>query len=139
MNFLKKHYSAVYSFYKKTLFKKLKKNFNKATCELSTWILYLQYIRDYYILKSTEVDVSTDPLIASISTALMEYTQANTCIFKYFKWIKENGITKLVPVDEILTEDEAQKLYQQEQNSHWDKFWKIVNQYILLWNNGITI
>ena len=139
MNFLKKHYKAVYTTYKKIFAKQAKIQFNEANLDLSTWVLYLQYLRDYYILKTPTIDIAKDPKIASLTVTLFEYESLKKCIFKYLKYIKVDGILKLVPINDALTLEEAEKLYQQEQEVHWNKFWDTVNQYILTWNNDITI
>ena len=78
----------------------------------------MQYLRDYYILKTPTIDIAKDPKIASLTVTLFEYESLKKCIFKYLKYIKVDGILKLVPINDALTLEEAEKLYQQEQEVH---------------------
>ena len=84
-------------------------------------VIYLKFMRDYYILTEPLVLESGEEnlKIASIATAISEYERYKKCINKYYF---ENGSRKIEG-----TSEEVQNKYNIEKKFHWNNFWNLVN------------
>ena len=119
----------------KAYLKKLKflnnKNSKEPNNNLSYFILYLQYLRDFYLLSDK---VSTpereSKKVTFLIRAILEFQLANTCIYKYFNFIGNVAYPKA-----DFAKETAQEAYLKEYKMHWELFWRIVSLNIGDWFN----
>lgn len=130
MTMLDKIYNPIFSEYNKKLLAEHKANFSTGGNGLSYFVTYLRMLRDYHILAGmpTEEATAADVKAATLTTALAEFDNYQTCITKYYRL---NGET----VERIGngTEEEVAKKYNSELKFHWTNFWQLVMANIEDW------
>lgn len=122
MNKIEKAQKRLRHVYDKRLRKIHVKNFNGLTNNMEYFITYLQFMRDYYILtEDVQVDGKENIKIATLATAIAEYTEYKNCLLKYYQVI-DGVVTQLIEgsKDEVLTK------YNKERAFHWKYFWQLV-------------
>ena len=104
--------------YNKKLKRLHKENYKVPTNNLSYFITYLEFIRDYYYLSG---NFSTEELqslkIQFLDRAILEYHLSNTCIYKYYQPSNNFLIPKVGYSSET-----AQQEYTKEHRFHWELF-----------------
>ena len=110
----KKEFKNLYNKYSKKLLACHKNNLE--VINLDYFIVYLKFIRDYYILTEPLVTESgaENLKIASLATAIAEYEEYQNCIHKYYN---QHGM----PILEG-TKEEIQYKYNIEKAFHWNSF-----------------
>lgn len=131
---------ALFKVYIKKLAALYKQNFDTASIDIKLFVTYLQYLRDYHIIKSLEVkpDADDDKLAKKIiffTGAVAEYEQYENCIHNYY----DVTATSVLPKNNGGRE-ETLAAYNKEKNTHLNTFWEIIKLNIEDWReNGITI
>lgn len=126
-----KEYKELYNSYNKKLLAEHKLNFSALDNNMSYFITYLKYLRDYYLLTDSNVqsedaiNVKTATLVAAVD----EYEQYINCINKYYK-LNGNNVERIS--DE--PEEEVAKKYNLEKKFHWTNFWQLVMTNIEGWS-----
>ncbi len=121
----KKKYKKLFKAYNKRLKNAHKTSLLSLESNLDYFITYLRLMRDYFIL--TESPVNADGIenykISTIATAISEYEQyiasANNV-----EWLKKDGGAEI---------EASLNKYKIEKQFHWNCFWEIVKQNMLLW------
>lgn len=133
MKEFRKKYKKLYKVYINKL-KKLQKT-DKISIEnyLEQFIIYLKFLRDYFIL--TELSLNEDGTVKNhkintINAAISEYDQyLASC--NNIEWLQKHGDDK--------AEDSLNK-YTIEKQIHWNYFWEIVKQNSIFWEvNNATV
>ena len=126
-----KEYKELYNSYNKKLLAEHKLNFSTLDNNMSYFITYLKYLRDYYLLNDNiaqledTINVKTATLVAAVD----EYEKYVNCINNYYKL---NGNIAEKISDE--SEEEVAKKYNLEKNFHWTNFWQLVMTNIEGWS-----
>ena len=126
-----KEYKELYDSYNKKLLTEHKLNFSTLDNNMSYFITYLKYLRDYYLLNDNiaqledTINVKTATLVAAVD----EYEKYINCINNYYKL---NGNIAEKISDE--SEEEVAKKYNLEKNFHWTNFWRLVMTNIEGWS-----
>lgn len=126
-----KEYKKLYNSYNKKLLAEHKLNFSTLDNNMSYFITYLKYLRDYYLLNDNiaqledTINVKTATLVAAVD----EYEKYISCINNYYKL---NGNIAEKISDE--SEEEVAKKYNLEKNFHWTNFWQLVMTNIEGWS-----
>ena len=126
-----KEYKKLYNSYNKKLLAEHKLNFSTLDNNMSYFITYLKYLRDYYLLNDNtaqledNINVKTATLVAAVD----EYEKYINCINNYYKL---NGNIAEKISDE--SEEEVAKKYNLEKNFHWTNFWQLVMTNIEGWS-----
>lgn len=126
-----KEYKKLYNSYNKKLLAEHKLNFSTLDNNMSYFITYLKYLRDYYLLNDNiaqledTINVKTATLVAAVD----EYEKYINCINNYYKL---NGNIAEKISDE--SEEEVAKKYNLEKNFHWTNFWQLVMTNIEGWS-----
>ena len=126
-----KEYKELYDSYNKKLLTEHKLNFSALDNNMSYFITYLKYLRDYYLLNDNiaqledTINVKTATLVAAVD----EYEKYINCINNYYKL---NGNIAEKISDE--SEEEVAKKYNLEKNFHWTNFWQLVMTNIEGWS-----
>ena len=126
-----KEYKELYDSYNKKLLAEHKLNFSTLDNNMSYFITYLKYLRDYYLLNDNiaqledTINVKTATLVAAVD----EYEKYINCINNYYKL---NGNIAEKISDE--SEEEVAKKYNLEKNFHWTNFWQLVMTNIEGWS-----
>ena len=126
-----KEYKELYNSYNKKLLAEHKLNFSTLDNNMSYFITYLKYLRDYYLLNDNiaqledAINVKTATLVAAVD----EYEKYINCINNYYKL---NGNIAEKISDE--SEEEVAKKYNLEKNFHWTNFWQLVMTNIEGWS-----
>ena len=126
-----KEYKELYNSYNKKLLAEHKLNFSTLDNNMSYFITYLKYLRDYYLLNDNiaqledTINVKTATLVAAVD----EYEKYVNCINNYYKL---NGNIAEKISDE--SEEEIAKKYNLEKNFHWTNFWQLVMTNIEGWS-----
>ena len=126
-----KEYKELYNSYNKKLLTEHKLNFSTLDNNMSYFITYLKYLRDYYLLNDNiaqledTINVKTATLVAAVD----EYEKYINCINNYYKL---NGNIAEKISDE--SEEEVAKKYNLEKNFHWTNFWQLVMTNIEGWS-----
>ena len=108
-----------------------KLNFSALDNNMSYFITYLKYLRDYYLLNDNIaqlediINVKTATLVAAVD----EYEKYINCINNYYKL---NGNIAEKISDE--SEEEVAKKYNLEKKFHWTNFWQLVMTNIEGWS-----
>ena len=117
-----KEYKELYDSYNKKLLTEHKLNFSTLDNNMSYFITYLKYLRDYYLLNDNiaqledTINVKTATLVAAVD----EYEKYINCINNYYKL---NGNIAEKISDE--PEEEAAKKYNLKKNNHWTNLWQL--------------
>lgn len=116
-------FKALYKAYNKALKNTHRTNFKNLTNCMDYFVMYLTFMRDYYILtEPLELESGEENLkIASIATAVDEYWQYLTCEQKYYSF---DGTKVIYKVEG--SEAEVQQKYNKEKLFHWENFWELV-------------
>lgn len=129
-----KKYKELYDSYNKKLLAEHKLSFSTLDNNMSYFITYLKYLRDYYLLNDNiaqledTINVKTATLVAAVD----EYEKYINCINNYYK-LNGNSAEKIS--DE--SEEEVVKKYNMEKKFHWTNFWQLVMTNIEGWSiNG---
>ena len=131
MTEINKEYKELYNSYNKKLLAEHKLNFSTLDNNMSYFITYLKYLRDYYLLNDNiaqledTINVKTATLVAAVD----EYEKYVNCINNYHKL---NGNIAENISDE--SEEEVAKKYNLEKNFHWTNFWQLVMTNIEGWS-----
>ena len=126
-----KEYKELYDSYNKKLLTEHKLNFSTLDNNMSYFITYLKYLRDYYLLTDSNaqledtINVKTATLVAAVD----EYEKYINCINNYYKL---NGNIAEKISDE--SEEEVAKKYNLEKKFHWTNFWQLVMTNIEGWS-----
>ena len=126
-----KEYKELYDSYNKKLLAEHKLNFSTLDNNMSYFITYLKYLRDYYLLNDNiaqledTINVKTATLVAAVD----EYEKYINCINNYYK-LNGNIVEKIS--DE--SEEEVAKKYNLEKKFHWTNFWQLVMTNIEGWS-----
>ena len=126
-----KEYKKLYNSYNKKLLAEHKLNFSTLDNNMSYFITYLKYLRDYYLLNDNiaqledTINVKTATLVAAVD----EYEKYINCINNYYK-LNGNIVEKIS--DE--SEEEVAKKYNLEKKFHWTNFWQLVMTNIEGWS-----
>ena len=126
-----KEYKELYNSYNKKLLAEHKLSFSTLDNNMSYFITYLKYLRDYYLLNDNiaqledTINVKTATLVAAVD----EYEKYINCINNYYKL---NGNIAEKISDE--SEEEVAKKYNLEKNFHWTNFWQLVMTNIEGWS-----
>lgn len=126
-----KEYKELYNSYNKKLLAEHKLNFSTLDNNMSYFITYLKYLRDYYLLNDNiaqledTINVKTATLVAAVD----EYEKYINCINNYYK-LNGNIVEKIS--DE--SEEEVAKKYNLEKKFHWTNFWQLVMTNIEGWS-----
>ena len=129
-----KEYKELYNSYNKKLLAEHKLNFSALDNNMSYFITYLKYLRDYYLLNDNiaQLEDTINVKTATLVTAVDEYEKYINCINNYYKL---NGNIAEKISDE--SEEEVAKKYNLEKNFHWTNFWQLVMTNIEGWSiNG---
>ena len=126
-----KEYKELYNSYNKKLLAEHKLNFSTLDNNMSYFITYLKYLRDYYLLNDNiaqledTINVKTATLVAAVD----EYEKYINCINNYYKL---NGNIAEKISDE--SDEEVAKKYNLEKKFHWTNFWQLVMTNIEGWS-----
>ena len=126
-----KEYKELYNSYNKKLLAEHKLSFSTLDNNMSYFITYLKYLRDYYLLNDNiaqledTINVKTATLVAAVD----EYEKYINCINNYYK-LNGNIVEKIS--DE--SEEEVAKKYNLEKEFHWTNFWQLVMTNIEGWS-----
>ena len=126
-----KEYKELYDSYHKKLLAEHKLNSSALDNNMSYFITYLKYLRDYYLLNDNiaqledTINVKTATLVAAVD----EYEKYINCINNYYKL---NGNIAEKISDE--SEEEVAKKYNLEKKFHWTNFWQLVMTNIEGWS-----
>ena len=126
-----KEYKELYNSYNKKLLAEHKLSFSTLDNNMSYFITYLKYLRDYYLLNDNiaqledTINVKTATLVAAVD----EYEKYINCINNYYKL---NGNIAEKISDE--SEEEVAKKYNLEKKFHWTNFWQLVMTNIEGWS-----
>ena len=111
----------------KKIYKQYLKEFKKINITsdnfLNLLVKYFKYLRDTYVLTTTDFSSLTDPKnfkFSALVLAIIEYENWQNCITNYF-----TSIGEVVEKYKDKTRDEVIKLYQEEQDKHWNTFWQL--------------
>lgn len=111
----------------KKIYKQYLKEFKKINVTsdnfLNLLVKYFKYLRDTYVLTTTDFSSLTDPKnfkFSALVLAIIEYENWQNCITNYF-----TSIGEVVEKYKDKTRDEVIKLYQEEQDKHWNTFWQL--------------
>lgn len=111
----------------KKIYKQYLKEFKKINITsdnfLNLLVKYFKYLRDTYVLTTTDFSSLTDPKnfkFSALVLAIIEYENWQNCITNYF-----TSIGEVVEKYKEKTRDEVIKLYQEEQDKHWNTFWQL--------------
>lgn len=111
----------------KKIYKQYLKEFKKINIAsdnfLNLLVKYFKYLRDTYVLTTTDFSSLTDPKnfkFSALVLAIIEYENWQNCITNYF-----TSIGEVVEKYKEKTRDEVIKLYQEEQDKHWNTFWQL--------------
>lgn len=120
---INKEYKKLHKNYRKKLEKLHKNSLDAFQPPLEYFVTYLQLLRDKLFMEipyTTELG-ENDLELVSLITALQEFENYNTCIYKFYD-IKDS---KVVHKAEYSAE-EALAAFQKEQTYHWEAFWNLV-------------
>lgn len=111
----------------KKIYKQYLKEFKKINVTsdnfLNLLVKYFKYLRDTYVLTTTDFSSLTDPKnfkFSALVLAIIEYENWQNCITNYF-----TSVGEVVEKYKEKTRDEVIKLYQEEQDKHWNTFWQL--------------
>lgn len=111
----------------KKIYKQYLKEFKKINVTsdnfLNLLVKYFKYLRDTYVLTTTDFSSLTDPKnfkFSALVLAIIEYENWQNCITNYF-----TSVGEVVDKYKEKTRDEVIKLYQEEQDKHWNTFWQL--------------
>ena len=126
-----KEYKELYNSYNKKLLAEHKLNFSTLDNNMSYFITYLKYLRDYYLLNdnTAQLEDTINVKTATLVAAVDEYEKYINCINNYYKL---NGNIAEKISDE--PEEEVAKKYNLEKNFHWTNFWQLVMTNIEGWS-----
>ena len=118
-----KEYKELYNSYNKKLLAEHKLNFSTLDNNMSYFITYLKYLRDYYLLNdnTAQLEDTINVKTATLVAAVDEYEKYINCINNYYKL---NGNIAEKISDE--PEEEVAKKYNLEKKFHWTNFWQLV-------------
>ena len=104
------------------------RNFKKNN-NMEYFVNYLKFMRDYYMLTTTDKSPDIDKLrLAALIQTVLEYDQYLQCTAGLVSVLQDTP-------DENKTEEQKAQLdkYQKEKDKHWKKFWTLIMQNMEGW------
>lgn len=123
--------------YKRQLQQIHQTSFENFQSPLDYFITYLRFMRDAYLLQTTNIDtIGQENLeLAALVTALSEYEKSEQCFHKYYK--ETNGVVARLCPEE--SDEETLSKYSKEKAFHLNAFWSLVRLNIENWGTNVKL
>lgn len=134
---IKKEYKSLY----KTYYKKLKEYqdlmFELPAGPMAYFAVFLQYLRDVYLLADERIATSTEysnPVVETLTEALLNYDSYRISTDKHDKAIYD--LSRLAEGEDRTELEKVAQKWAEEKMKFFNAFWDMVKKYYLMWLRG---